>query len=126
MEVKRSGNMMFVLTTTKGVATCYQVDLGHDAQLWYNWLGHLSYNGFKTLVTKQMVKGLSPITTPKDLCTQCLARKQHQKAMSKKSLWRASKKLQLVHANICGPIQPTSSSNKRYIISFIYDLSHKT
>ena len=46
--------------------------------------------------------------------------------MPKKRIWRASKKLQLVHADICGPIQPTSSSNKRSILSFIDDLSRKT
>jgi transposase InsO family protein len=46
--------------------------------------------------------------------------------MPKKSLWRASKKLQLVHADICGPIKPNSNSNKRYILSFIDDFTRKT
>jgi len=45
--------------------------------------------------------------------------------MPKKSLWRASNKLQLVHADICGPINAISSSNKRYILSFIDDYSRK-
>ena len=45
--------------------------------------------------------------------------------MPKKSLWKASNKLQLVHADICGPINPISSSNKRYILSFIDDFSRK-
>jgi len=45
--------------------------------------------------------------------------------MPKKILWRASNKLQLVHADICGPINPMSSSNKRYILSFIDDYSQK-
>jgi len=67
-------------------------------------LGHLSYDGLKIPVSKQLVNGLPSITTPQDLCTHCLAGKQHRNAMSKKSLWRASEKLQLVHANMCGPI----------------------
>jgi transposase InsO family protein len=46
--------------------------------------------------------------------------------LPKKSLWRASKKLQLVHADICGPISPQSNSGKRYIITFIDDYSRKT
>ena len=45
--------------------------------------------------------------------------------MPKKSLWKASNKLQLVHADICEPINPISSSNKRYILSFIDDFSRK-
>ena len=45
--------------------------------------------------------------------------------MPRKSLWRASNKLQLVHVDICGPINPISSNNKRYILSFIDDFSRK-
>ena len=128
MEVNMSGNRMFVLIETMGAetTTCLQVDLEDNSQLWHNRLGHLSYDGLKPLVSKQMVKGLSSITTPRNICAHCLAGKQHRNAMPKKILWRASKKLQFVHADICGPIQPTLSSNKRYILSFIDDLSRKT
>ena len=42
------------------------------------------------------------------------------------STWRASQILQLVHADICGPITPISNSKKRYLISFIDDFSGKT
>jgi transposase InsO family protein len=42
------------------------------------------------------------------------------------STWRASQILQLVHADICGPITPISKSKKRYLISFIDDFSRKT
>jgi len=119
---------MFVLSapivSTK--ATCLQVNLKQDSQLWHNRLGHLSYDGLKMPVSKQMVKGLPSITTPKDLCTHYLAGKQHHNAMTKRSLWRALKNLQLIHADLCGPIRPVSSSNKRYILSFIDDLSRKT
>lgn len=34
--------------------------------------------------------------------------------------------LQLVHSDLCGPIQPMSNSNKRYFITFIDDYSRKT
>ena len=60
------------------------------------------------------------------VCGDCMAGKQHRDAMPKKSLWRASKKLQLVHADICGPISPASNSGKRYVITFIDDSSRKT
>jgi len=46
--------------------------------------------------------------------------------MSKKSLWRALEKLQLVHVYLCGPTQPSSNSNKKYFVSFIDDMSRKT
>lgn len=34
--------------------------------------------------------------------------------------------LQLVHADICGPINPMSNSGKRYILCFIDDFSPKS
>jgi len=43
-----------------------------------------------------------------------------------RSTWRASQKLQLIHADICGPISPTSNSKKRYLICFIDDYSRKS
>ena len=51
--------------------------------------------------------------------------KQHKDAIPKRSLWRASQRLQLVHADICGLIKPVSNSKKRYFISFIDDYSRK-
>ena len=34
--------------------------------------------------------------------------------------------LELVHSDICGPINPSSNGGKRYIITFIDDFSRKT
>lgn len=73
-----------------------------------------------------MVIGLPVLKPSKQICTTCLIGKQHREAMPKQSQWRASKKLQLVHSDICGPIKPASHSDKRYILSFIDDLTRKT
>ena len=45
--------------------------------------------------------------------------------MPKKGVWRAAKKLQLVHADICCSISPKSNSGKRYV-TFIDDYIRKT
>ncbi|OIW17186.1 hypothetical protein TanjilG_18141 [Lupinus angustifolius] len=45
--------------------------------------------------------------------------------ITKTSSWMACKRLQLVHADIYGPIKPDSNSKKRYLISFIDDFSRK-
>lgn len=52
--------------------------------------------------------------------------KQHRESMSKKSLWRASRPLQLIHSDICGHINLISHNGKRYILSFIDDYTRKT
>jgi len=92
-EVQMNASRMFVLTAAMGIDTCLQMNAENNSQLWHNRLGHLSYDGLNTLASKQMVTGLPRITVPKNICTQCLAGKQHRNTMSKKGVWRASKKL---------------------------------
>lgn len=42
------------------------------------------------------------------------------------SRWRATERLQLVHADLCGPINPISRGKKRYLLCLIDDFSIKT
>ena len=72
-----------------------------------------------------MVNGLPQFEASKTVCTNCMVGTQHRNLIPKKSTWRASSKLSLIHADICGPITPISNSKKRYIISFIDDFSRK-
>lgn len=128
MEVSMSSSRMFVLIATRAPtsATCFKAELERESQLWHNHLGHLSYDGLKTLASKQIVNGLPTILVTQELCIHCLTGKQHQNSMSKKSLWRVSEKLQLIHANLCGLIRPSSNNNKKYFLSYIDDFSQKT
>jgi len=55
MEVKMKENRMFVLTATMiSTKSCFQVELKHNYELWHNRLGHLSYNGLRTLSSKKL------------------------------------------------------------------------
>ena len=94
--------------------------------MWHCRFGHLNHKGLRMLSYKKMVVGLPSLKSPKKICTTCLTCKQHREHVPRRSLWRASKQLQLVHLDICGPIKPASNSEKRYILRFIDDLAHKT
>ena len=72
-----------------------------------------------------MVRGLPQLKASSKICTDCMVGKQHRDALPKRSLWRATQRLQLVHADIDGPIKSLSNSKKRYFISFIHDYSRK-
>lgn len=73
-----------------------------------------------------MAKGLPRLEEPSKVCGDCMIDKQHRDSFPKQSAWRASQKLELIHANICGPIKPESHSHKRYFLTFIDDYSGKT
>ena len=106
-------------------STFFQKILKDNTHLWHCRYGHLSFKGLRTLQYKQMVRGLPQLKAPSKICTDCMVGKQHRDPIPKRSLWRASQRLQLVHADICGPIKPVSNSKKRYFISFIDDYSRK-
>ena len=128
MQSDMSGNRMFSVLATMipKASSCFQIVSENESHIWHCRFGHLGYNGLRTLFDKKMVIGLPSVKIPKKICIECLTGKQHRNSMPKKSLWRASNKLQLVHADICGPIKPESNSNKRYILSFIDDFTRKT
>lgn len=57
------------------------------------------------------------------ICEVCNIGKQHRDKIQKKSNWRASEKLELVHADLFGPITPISHIGKRYFLVFVEDYS---
>jgi len=88
--------------------TCLQAVIKDESYLWHCRFNHVSFKGLRTLQSKRMVNGLpSGLPSPAacaQVCTTCLIGKQHMESIPKKSLWRASRKLELVHADICGLI----------------------
>eukprot|EP00257_Ricinus_communis_P022462 XP_015582191.1 uncharacterized protein LOC107262222 [Ricinus communis] len=79
---------------------------------------------------KLCIEGVTHIVhelyAPSKVCDDCMKGKQHRDPIPKKSTWRASHKLQLVHIDICGPISPASNNDKRYMLCFIDDFSRKS
>ncbi|WJZ94710.1 hypothetical protein VitviT2T_013543 [Vitis vinifera] len=127
MQTSMFANRMFILPVRvmPKAPTCFQITLEDNTHLWHCRYGHLSFKGLRTLQYKEMVRGLPQLKASSKVCIDCMVGKQHRDAIPKRSLWRASQRLQLVHADICGPIKLVSNSKKRYLISFIDDYSHK-
>nr|GEU68375.1 copia-type polyprotein [Tanacetum cinerariifolium] len=128
MQAKMSGNRMFYFKAamTSNSTNCYQTRVEDETQLWHSRIGHLNYKALRTLAENGMVDGMPTIKNTQELCSHCLVGKQQRDPIPKKNSWRATKKLQLIHSDICGPISPISNSEKRYILTFIDDFSRKT
>jgi hypothetical protein len=73
-----------------------------------------------------MVKGLPRFEEYSQVCSDCLAGKEHMDSIPRTSNWRTSRRLELIHFDICGLITPASNGNKRYLLTFIDDFSRKT
>ncbi|GAU31045.1 hypothetical protein TSUD_214810 [Trifolium subterraneum] len=88
--------------------------------------GHLSHKGLSILTKKEMVKGLPVLQETTETCEDCIIGKHQRDSIPMSANWRATEELQLVHSDICGPINPTSNGGSRYFITFTDDFSRKT
>ena len=106
--------------------TCFLANVSETTRLWHRRYGHLNYKSLKSLEHKKMVTGLPKLTATSEICNDCLIGKHHRDPIPTKSLSRAGRILDLIHADICGPIKPASFGNKKYILCFIDDYSRKS
>ena len=89
-------------------------------------MGHLNFGSLKRMVKERMVHGLPYIDYPDQMCEGRIYGKHFRNSFPKESLSRSIRPLQLVHADICGPINPHSLGKNRYFLLFIDDFSRKT
>lgn len=120
-QAKMTKNRMFPLYLNAASETCLSTRLKDDAWLWHFRYGHLNFGGLKTLQQKEMVVGLPKFSNPMEVCEECVIAKQHREPFSKGQTQRARKPLEILHSDLCGPINPVSNGGKRYIITFIDD-----
>ena len=79
------------------------------------------------MVARGVVKGIDiPPKNPDFDCEGRVLGKSHRTAIPKVSNSRASKLLELVHSDVCGPIETESIGGARYFVSFIDDYSKWT
>jgi hypothetical protein len=126
MATRMTANRMYVISATVVMPMCFKTESQDTSHLWHCRYGHLSFKGLSTLVKKDMVKGLPKLCESKDNCADCMIGKQHRESIPSQANWRATKKLELVHSDICGPINPKSNGGNRYFMTLTDDYSRKT
>ncbi|KAJ8633442.1 hypothetical protein MRB53_026778 [Persea americana] len=101
---------MFPVEFNKG-SKALVVTETEQAVLWHHRYGHLHSKGLKVLSTKEMVLGL-PEVGEFEVCEGCLYGKQTRASFPTGKAWRASKILELLHADLCGPMSTSSLGGK--------------
>lgn len=98
-------------------------------------LGHICDSRIKYMVNKNLVDGLKVAASDNiDFCEACVKGKMVKKTFKPLGYIRSSRKLQLIHSDLCGPMNTLSHSGKKYFLTFtddftryshVYFLSHK-
>ncbi len=90
-------------------------------------LGHLNPRSIQLLHDKQMAHGVALPTagSPADVsqCAGCIVGKAHRLPFPEHATYRATRPLQLVHSDMCGPITGSDEKGKLYLLTFIDDYS---
>ncbi|KAK1434246.1 hypothetical protein QVD17_11166 [Tagetes erecta] len=121
MKVPRSLNRLYKIKLNVATPVCLQVKLDDEAWLWHARLGHLNFDSLKEL--SKFAKGLPVINRPVQICDSCLVGKQTRTPFNKESNFRAEKILELLYADVCGPITPKTHGGNQYFLLVVDDYS---
>uniref|UniRef100_H3H955 Integrase catalytic domain-containing protein n=1 Tax=Phytophthora ramorum TaxID=164328 RepID=H3H955_PHYRM len=93
--------------------------------LWHLRLGHIGHGGLDAIVKKSYGVGIDMTSVKQwELCDGCALGKQTRVSYMKSSPNRAKQVLEVVHSDVCGPMQTPTFGGKRYFVTFIDDKSH--
>ena len=97
------------------------------AELWHRRFGHLGYDNLYKLQSKSMVDGISVAAAQfkeqqKEVCEPCIQAKQHRLPFPTSDR-ASSKPLELLHMDVCGPLEEDSRGGARYLATFLDDFS---
>lgn len=126
LAVAPCGNNLYQVTFRK----VHEADAANIAQsstkngameLWHRRLGHLNVRSVRFL--QSMVSGMTLGNNESSMpfCEGCVQGRQHREPFPKDGGMRASKPLEIVHSDVCGPMRTTSIGGARYFATFIDD-----
>ena len=100
----------------------------HKGNIWHKRLSHLNNEAVKYMWKNNMAADIEKINPKYEskVCESCAYGKITRTPSPKNEPKRASKKLELVHSDICGPMSESSHGGQRYFITFIDDFSRMT
>ena len=115
-------NRMYELNV-KSTETAQVAKSDNRLKLWHQRLGHVNQASLRQMVDKKLVNGIE-IGQDDDLgfCQACVEGKKTREPFPVGGI-HTTERLQLVHSDVCGPMQTTSLGGARYFVTFIDDYS---
>nr|GEY80528.1 retrovirus-related Pol polyprotein from transposon TNT 1-94 [Tanacetum cinerariifolium] len=98
-----------------------------QAWLWHRRLFHLNFDYINLLLKKDVVIGLPKLKYINDqLCSSCKVSKAKRSSLKSKAVPSLKRRLNLLHMDLCGPMQVASINGKKYILVIVDDYSRYT
>lgn len=135
-EIRRQNQQIAIADDSSGLYKlrqphkAYTMVCEHKANCIHNLhrvFGHRDPAAIKEMCSKGMIDGITIDECGiKQQCEVCLKAKLTRLPFPKQSMSKSNKALDLIHTDVCGPMQTTSPSGKRYILTMIDDFSRYT
>jgi transposase InsO family protein len=93
----------------------------NSTTLWHKRLGHFHHNALMYLKKNNLAKNSLELEEELPACDVCQYGKQTRLPFPRKSAWRATERLQLIHTDVGGPMRTPSLNGSKYYIVFIDD-----
>lgn len=121
LTARHCNNMYLLNNVTEAPALLSAVDES-DINLWHQRMGHLNFTDLQKIT--ECTEGIKLSKTGNQICTTCLEGKMSRQSF-KNIGTRASELLQLIHSDLCGPMETSSIGGAKYYITFIDDYSRR-
>ena len=127
MTATRQANLYLINGRTDPPLIAQQANIATDTnnfRLWHERLGHIGMENLNRMISNHSVEGL-PVTKGEiRFCEDCAINKLTRISFTAQGK-RATKILDLVHTDLCGPMRECTPQGNKYFITFIDDYSRK-
>lgn len=123
LRVKRTVNRLYKVMLECDDRMCLLSKAEEKTWLWHARLGHVNFQAMQLMSKNGMAYGVPEFCKPKEVCKGCLLSKQTRKSFPAKTEFVAKGALELIHADLCGPITPATPAGNRYFLLLVDDFS---
>lgn len=96
-----------------------------ESYIWHQRFGHVKVSSIRELVRQNLIRGLDDVNISDIQCRGCNIGKS-TKAPCKRIVGRQTKDvLELIHADLCGPVPVESNGGSKYFLTCTDDFSRK-
>jgi hypothetical protein len=85
--------------------------------------GHINFTSLKKMEVVELVCGLPILDHVEEICEACLVGKHRRTPLPHQVSRRAKRSLELMHGDLCGPINPVTPSGNMYFLLSVDDYS---
>ncbi|KAL3699496.1 hypothetical protein R1sor_017518 [Riccia sorocarpa] len=124
VEAKKPSYKVESSTIADHDAAALSAEVDKKALLWHRRLGHACEQVLERLVKDQMVTGIDVFNVAVGFCESCIIGKHAGRSFSLPAT-RASSLLELVHSDLCSPVELDGHHRSLYFMTLIDDFSRR-